>query len=412
MFIMGSPSFPLKLGIPALYALAILLPITSQFFLPAGPIFLWLLFFYSSGFLAPSTRPHIWVSVLPTLETIWYGANISDILTRAGHPVLDVLAWIPYGLVHFAAPFIVAACLFVFGPPGSVKFFGSAFGFMNVIGVIVQVCFPSAPPWYELREGLTPANYSMKGSPAGLARIDALFGGHGYTLTFTNAPVPFGAFPSLHAGSATMEALFCSYFFPLSIQLGGVFERLLGKGRKLVVDARILYWSYAFWLYWCTMYLMHHYLVDLVGGGCLATLCFYFFLDDTQRDIMEASYPTNPSAPAPYATLHASQSQVALANTLGRDEYSLDSLSHRVTPAGKDEELGQRSSMGGETLFAVEEEDEQQLNGGGSGSKSRSTTPRPKTPNGQQAAPTKQGNGKQKADEGPEDGRDSFDQWG
>lgn len=163
MFIMGSPGFPLKLAIPALYITAILLPITSQFFLPASPIFLWLLFYYSSGFLSPSTRPHIWVSVLPTLETIWYGANISDILTRAGHPVLDVLAWIPYGIVHFAGPFFVAAFLFVFGPPGSVKFFGSAFGFLNLVGVIIQVTFPTAPPWYELREGLTPANYSMKG---------------------------------------------------------------------------------------------------------------------------------------------------------------------------------------------------------------------------------------------------------
>lgn len=115
----------------------------------------------------------------------------------------------------------------------------------------------------------------MKGSPAGLARIDALFHSHGYTLTFTNAPVPFGAFPSLHAGSATMEALFCSYFFPISIQIGGIAERIVGKGRKISLDARILYWTYAFWLYWCTMYLMHHYLVDLVGGGCLATLCFY-----------------------------------------------------------------------------------------------------------------------------------------
>lgn len=117
---------------------------------------------------------------------------------------------------------------------------------------------------YELREGLTPANYGMKGSPAGLARIDALFGGHGYTLTFTGAPMVFGAFPSLHAGHATIEALFCSYFFPLALRLG-----------RLRLDARVLYWGYTFWLYWCTMYLMHHYLIDVVAGACLATTCFY-----------------------------------------------------------------------------------------------------------------------------------------
>lgn len=146
LYVMKVPGFPLKLGLPAIYVLAILLPISSQFVLPATPIFAWLLFFYSSQFIDPASRPHIWVSVLPTLETIWYGASISDILTRFGHPALDILAWLPYGVVHFVAPFVVAACLFVFAPPGATKVFGSAFGFLNVFGVLAQVGFPCAPP--------------------------------------------------------------------------------------------------------------------------------------------------------------------------------------------------------------------------------------------------------------------------
>ena len=67
----------------------------------------------------------------------------------------------------------------------------------------------------------------MGGSPGGLARIDALFHSNGYTITFSNAPVPFGAFPSLHAGCSTMEALFLSHFFPAG---------------------RPFYWLYVFWL--------------------------------------------------------------------------------------------------------------------------------------------------------------------
>lgn len=236
LFIMESPAFPYKLIIPALYGTTLLFPVTSQFFLPAAPIFAWLILFYSSKFIPASLRPHIWVSVLPTLETIWYGANISDILTQFGHPVLDILAWMPYGVIHFAAPFFVAAFLFTFAPPGSVKVFGQAFGFMMLIGVMIQIVFPCAPPWYELREGLIPANYGMRGSSAGLARIDALFHGHGYTVAFANAPVVFGAFPSLHAGNATMKALFCSYFFPIAVKVG-----------RLRIDARIFYWSYCFW---------------------------------------------------------------------------------------------------------------------------------------------------------------------
>ncbi|GAC76566.1 hypothetical protein PANT_22d00092 [Moesziomyces antarcticus T-34] len=288
LYVMESPAFPFKLIIPALYIVTLLLPVTSQFFLPAAPIFAWLILFYSCKFIPAPLRPHIWVSVLPTLETIWYGANISDILTQFGHPILDILAWIPYGIVHFAAPFFVAAFLFVFAPPTAVKVFAQAFGFMMLTGVIIQILFPCAPPWYELREGLIPANYGMRGSPAGLARIDELFHSHGYTLTFTGAPVVFGAFPSLHAGNATILALFCSYFFPLAIRIG-----------RLRLDSRVLYWLYTFWLCWSTMSLLHHFLVDLVAGACLATFYFYFFLTDEIREAMEQRFPYRNSAAAP-----------------------------------------------------------------------------------------------------------------
>ncbi|KAK4702335.1 hypothetical protein P7C70_g3888, partial [Phenoliferia sp. Uapishka_3] len=262
-----------KLFLITAYTTLVLIPFSSQFVLPATPIFSWLLFYYSCQFIPAAYRPHIWVSVLPTLESVLYGANISDILTRYTNPALDILAWIPYGILHFALPFIVAACLFVFGPPGVVKFWGTAFGYLNLFGVIIQVLFPCAPPWYELREGLVPANYGMRGSPGGLARIDAIFHSNGYTVTFSGAPVPFGAFPSLHAGCSTMEALFLSHFFP---------------------QYTPFYWSYIFVLYWSTMYLTHHYLIDLVAGGSLAVVCFYYFLP-AEFKFINAPTPTSPS---------------------------------------------------------------------------------------------------------------------
>ena len=144
--VIEQPPFPYKLAVPALYIAALCVPVTSQFVLPASPIFLWLLLFYSCRFIPAATRPHIWVSVLPTLETIWYGANISDILTQFGHPALDILAWIPYGVVHFVAPFVVAALIFVYAPPSSVAFFANTFGFLNLTGVLTQIAFPCAPP--------------------------------------------------------------------------------------------------------------------------------------------------------------------------------------------------------------------------------------------------------------------------
>ncbi|CEQ41651.1 SPOSA6832_03379, partial [Sporobolomyces salmonicolor] len=276
LMVMAQPLL-FKLFLIAAYTTALLVPFTSQFFLPATPVFSWLLFFYSSQFIPKSYRPHIWVSVLPTLESILYGANISDLLTRWTNPVLDVMAWVPYGVVHFVAPFVVAAVLFVFSPPGAVKFWAAAFGYMNLVGVMIQIAFPCAPPWYELREGLVPANYNMRGSAGGLARIDSIFGGHGYENTFSGAPVPFGAFPSLHAGCSTMEALFLSHFFP--------------KGR-------VFYWIYVFWLYWSTMYLTHHYLIDLVAGGSLTCAFFYYYLSKMPDELRHPT--THGASSTPY----------------------------------------------------------------------------------------------------------------
>ncbi|KAL1755566.1 hypothetical protein FB107DRAFT_274732 [Schizophyllum commune] len=257
--IMQFPPAPWKWFIPLLYAIALIIPFTCQFFLRAIPIFAWILTFYSSRFIPEAWRPSISVSTLPTLESVLYGANISDILTRFTHPLLDIIAWLPYGVVHFTFPFVVAAFAWLFRGKEVLHLWARMFGYMNLIGVMIQIVFPCAAPWYELIYGLTPANYSMKGSPGGLARIDALFHSQGYTTTFSNAPVVFGAFPSLHAGSATMEALFMSHFFPQT--------------------TRYIF-AYAAVLYWATMYLTHHYLIDVVGGACLATVCFYLFLPD------------------------------------------------------------------------------------------------------------------------------------
>jgi membrane-associated phospholipid phosphatase len=227
----------------------------------------WLVFFYACQFIPSDWRPPIWVRVLPALENIFYGANLSNILSAHKNVFLDLMAWLPYGIMHFGAPAVCSIILFVFAPPGTTPIFSRTFGYMNIIGVTIQILFPCSPPWYENLYGLAPANYSMPGSPAGLARIDKLFGVDLYTSGFTASPMVFGAFPSLHAGNATLEALFMSYAFP-----------------KL----RPLFIIYTLWLWWATMYLSHHYAVDLVGGSLLAAVTFYFakarFIPRTQSD--------------------------------------------------------------------------------------------------------------------------------
>ncbi|KAI0262121.1 hypothetical protein BC834DRAFT_845281 [Gloeopeniophorella convolvens] len=275
LVIMRVPGFPLKLLIPILHIGLLLVPFTSQFFLPALPITTYLMTFYSSQFIPNNRRPSISVSVLPTLESVLFGANISDLLTRFTHPILDVIAWIPYGVGHFTVPFVVAIFLWLFRPKQVLHLWGRAFGWMNFVGVVTQILFPCSAPWYEVIFGLTPAEYSMKGSPGGLLRIDNLFHGHGYTVAFSNSPVVFGAFPSLHSACATMEALFLAHFFP---QIGNYA------------------WCYAALLYWATMYLTHHYLIDVVGGSCLATAFFYLYLPDELKGPLATASPSGALA--------------------------------------------------------------------------------------------------------------------
>ncbi|KAI1385923.1 PAP2-domain-containing protein [Hypoxylon trugodes] len=249
------PSAPFIKTAAALgYLSLLLMPATRQFFLPSWPIWTYLLYFFSSRFIPFDIRPGIFVKVLPALEDILYGTNFSEIFSSWNHPVLDVIAWFPYGLGHFGLPAICSAIMFIFAAPGTVPMFAKSFGWMSALGVTIQLLFPCTPPWYERMHGLEPAKYGMQGSPAGLARIDALFGVDMYTTSFTTAPVPFGAFPSLHAADAILEALFISHCFP--------------KLKGLCI-------FYVTWICWATMYLNHHYAVDLLGGAIIAYTIFF-----------------------------------------------------------------------------------------------------------------------------------------
>ncbi|TXT09010.1 hypothetical protein VHUM_02484 [Vanrija humicola] len=274
LWVMTAPLF-VRVAIPALWALVVLVPFSSQLMWPATPVLTWVILFFSARYIPTNARPAIHVNLLPALESVMYGANISDLQTRYTHPLLDILAWLPYGVLHFMLPVVVALLLWIFGPRGSAQYWGKAFGFMNLCGVITQILLPCAAPWYEIIHGLTPANYGMPGSPGGLLRIDRVFNSTGYTNTFGSAPLVFGAFPSLHSGCAVMEALFLAHFFPF---------------------LKPLYWGYVGILWWATMYLSHHYLIDLTGGACLSVLVFYLFMPDDFKDIDNIHWPSSANA--------------------------------------------------------------------------------------------------------------------
>lgn len=255
VYVIFPASFLVKTPILAAFVLCFMVPLTSQFFLYALPIFTWLALFFSSSKIPVSWKPAISVKFLPAMETILYGDNLLNVLAETNNSVLDVLAWLPYGLIHFSSPFVVALFIFLFAPPSSLRSFGFAFGYMNLCGVIIQLLFPAAPPWYKNLHGLEPADYSMNGSPGGLSRIDELLGVDMYTSTFQNSPLVFGAFPSLHSGCAVMDVLFLCWLFP---------------------KFTAVWWGYAALLWWSTMYLTHHYFIDLIMGAALSFMVFTY----------------------------------------------------------------------------------------------------------------------------------------
>lgn len=96
----------------------------------------------------------------------------------------------------------------------------------------------------------------MPGDPGGLARVDDILGLSMYKTTFTASPLVFGAFPSLHSACAWQIAFFLVFTF----------------GPRAIPFVM----AYVFWIWWATMYLGHHYVVDLVGGGAYAVVAFWF----------------------------------------------------------------------------------------------------------------------------------------
>lgn len=180
------------------------------------------------------------------------------------HMALDVLAWLSYGVIHFVSPFFCAVWLWLFAPSGIVGCFGWSFGIQNCIGIAIHLLYPTAAPWYGDQYGypLPEGNYTMPGSPAGLVRVDRVLGTHLYTNAFKQSPLVFGAFPSLHGAFSC-----CCLFF-------------MGRSSS---RAKWIVGAYVCWQWWATMYLRHHWRLDLIGGLFVSGLGFTLQLPAIHR---------------------------------------------------------------------------------------------------------------------------------
>ncbi len=103
---------------------------------------------------------------------------------------------------------------------------------------------------------LPRGNYPMPGSAAGLVRVDAVLGTHIYTNAFKASPLVFGAFPSLHGAFSC-----CCFFFVARYSRTGAFVTGF----------------YVMWQWFSTMYLRHHWRIDLLGGLIYSAFAFSLF---------------------------------------------------------------------------------------------------------------------------------------
>jgi len=261
------------------------------------PVIAWLSVFNFFDVIPSAWKPkYIHVRWIPILESYllyphrWFFFGYDH---GRGASFLDFLAAFPY-TVHAGLPFAFIALLILRRTPARrILQFGRLLGLVSLLGVLTHLFMPTAPPWYYEKFGFRPPDYTMKGDPALLDRIDDAFGIHFYrTMYATAGKVVFGTFPSLHAAWPYLMASFEPQ-----------------QGRFL--------WAYTLWVWWAALYLQHHYLLDLIGGALYVEVVYAIAgrLADTESESVpdKALYSDAPAEGAyqplemPQASTYASR---------------------------------------------------------------------------------------------------------
>lgn len=165
---------------------------------------------------------------------------------------LDLITGVTYSL-HMVIPLGFAFLSWLKHPIESRRFI-QAFLLVNFFAFVTYIAFPAAPPWYIEQYGFVPANWSLVGSPGGLANFDHFFGANYFHDIYAKGSWVFGAIPSMHAG------------FPLLVILFA--HRFLKKGMTPL-------YLYMFLIWFSAVYLRHHYVIDLIAGVLYVFVAYF-----------------------------------------------------------------------------------------------------------------------------------------
>lgn len=191
----------------------------------------------------------------------------STFLASRTHWLLDLACGFSY-LFYLYWVFLVAVVLFLRGDERASARLGWSFLLVNLVGIVVWLVYPAAPPWYVTEHGLGPAVMDALPSAAGAARFDELLGITYFEGFYARSRNVFGAMPSLHVA------------YPVVV--------------FLVVWRRSWAWAitslaFALLVALAAVYLEHHYVLDVMGGvvaavaSTAAVFAWYRYVGSRER---------------------------------------------------------------------------------------------------------------------------------
>lgn len=193
------------------------------------------------------------------LAASWFLLNLDHWFATPLTVPKDIMLWFSYVIGHFCVPLFTAIWLYVFHAPGALKLFSFALGAQNIVGVCTHLLFPNAPPWFISLYGVNgEATYDTPGYAAGLTRAPFGTGTHVVTQGFHMSPIVFGALPSLHLAMAVMCFFFVLYYSRWTV-------------------AKVTLFGFVALQWWATIYLDHHWRLDLFVGMIYAIVLFTVF---------------------------------------------------------------------------------------------------------------------------------------
>lgn len=145
VFIAYPASWILKILCYCLLGALMIIPATSQFFFNALPILTWLALYFNSSYFPADLRPPITVKVLPAVETILYGDNLSDILATFDEFLFGYFSMVAVWSISFWGP--ICSCRYSICIRATNCFAGLCFCIWLYESVrrYHAKCFPSCP---------------------------------------------------------------------------------------------------------------------------------------------------------------------------------------------------------------------------------------------------------------------------